>query len=150
MYLARGQKDLSVGEFRSTTHILLVKPCFARRRISLQRFRTEWKLARVIGERVFPPSIRDVSSLNDKRAGAIEPWILRRKRFSWRWNESTHPIKDHCPYLFSRDRSVPRDKARFTPMIVSKEAAHCPPIKVPESTFRTWWSLLSFFLMYYH
>ena len=51
--------------------------------------------------------------------------------------------KDHGPYLFSRDRSVPRDKARFTPMVVSKEATHCPPIspiKVPKSTIRAWWS----------
>src|ERR1700755_854492 len=41
MFWARGQKDLSVGEFRSSAHLLLVKACFARRRISLQRFRAE-------------------------------------------------------------------------------------------------------------
>src|ERR1700755_3181601 len=41
MFLARGQKDLSVGEFRSSAHLLLVKVCFALRRISLQRFRAE-------------------------------------------------------------------------------------------------------------
>src|SRR6201990_2182774 len=93
--------------------------------------------------RVFPCTISIVSLPKDKRTVAIEPWILWRKRFSCRWNESAHPIKDHCPYLFSRDRSIPRDKARFTPTIGSKEASHCPPIspiKVPESTFRAWWS----------
>src|SRR6201990_2331481 len=41
MFLARGQKDLSVGEIKSSAHLLLVKACFARRRISLQRFRAE-------------------------------------------------------------------------------------------------------------
>src|ERR1044072_3566040 len=41
MFLARGQKDFSVGEFRSSVHLRLVKVCFARRRISLQRFRSE-------------------------------------------------------------------------------------------------------------
>ena len=42
-----------------------------------------------------------------------------------------------------RDRSIPRDKARFTAMIVSKEVTHCPPIspiKVPENTFKAWWN----------
>src|ERR1700755_2710653 len=34
-------KDLSVGEFKSSAHLLLVKACFVRRRISLQRFRAE-------------------------------------------------------------------------------------------------------------
>src|ERR1700755_3110684 len=66
--------------------------------------------------RVFPFTISIVSLPEGKRTIAIEPRILRRKRFSLRWNESAHPFKDYCPYLFSRDRSVPRDKARFTPI----------------------------------
>src|SRR5678815_805174 len=38
MFLARGQKDLSVGEPRRLTHFRLMKARFARRKVSLQRF----------------------------------------------------------------------------------------------------------------
>src|SRR5678815_4242473 len=37
MFLARGQKDLSVGEPRRLAHFRLMKARFARRRVSLQR-----------------------------------------------------------------------------------------------------------------
>src|ERR1044072_2452487 len=66
--------------------------------------------------RVFPFTISIVSLPKGKRTIAIEPRILRRKRFSCRWDESAHPVKDYGPCLFGRDRSAPRDKARFTPM----------------------------------
>src|SRR5678815_4526935 len=38
MFLARGQKDLSVGEPRRSAYFCLMKVRFARRRVSLQRF----------------------------------------------------------------------------------------------------------------
>src|SRR5678815_5434630 len=41
MFLARGQKDLSVGEPRRSAHFRLMKVRFARRRVSLQRFLAE-------------------------------------------------------------------------------------------------------------
>src|SRR5678815_5755316 len=53
MFLARGQKFLSVGEPSRLSHFLLVKARLACRIIALQRFRAEWKLVRVIGEREF-------------------------------------------------------------------------------------------------
>src|SRR5678815_4817831 len=41
MFLARGQKDLSVGESSRLAHFRLMKARFARRRVSLQRFLAE-------------------------------------------------------------------------------------------------------------
>src|SRR5678816_3363082 len=41
MFLARGQKDLSVGEPRRSAHFRLMKVLFARRRVPLQRFLAE-------------------------------------------------------------------------------------------------------------
>src|SRR5678815_4116605 len=41
MFLARGQKYLSVGEPRRLAHFRLMKARFARRRVSLQRFLAE-------------------------------------------------------------------------------------------------------------
>src|SRR6201990_1190850 len=86
--------------------------------------------------RIFPLSIRDVSSLNGERASAIEPWILRRERFRRRRDEPAHPINDYSPHLIGRNQSIFRDKA-VHPRIVSIEATQSPPvspIKVPEDT----------------
>src|SRR5678815_320746 len=41
MFLARCQKDLSVGKLRRLAHFRLMKALFARRRVSLQRFLAE-------------------------------------------------------------------------------------------------------------
>src|SRR5678816_3865873 len=41
MFLARGQKDLLVGDPRRLAHFRLMKARFARRRVSLQRFLAE-------------------------------------------------------------------------------------------------------------
>src|SRR5678815_3210646 len=92
--------------------------------------------------RIFPPPIRIVSSLNGQRAITIEPWIMRRERFSRRRNKPAHPINDYSSHLIGRSRSVTRDKA-VIPIIVSVEAAQSPPIgpiKVPERTHRAGWS----------
>src|SRR5678815_618066 len=88
--------------------------------------------------RIFPHPIHTVSSLNGQRTSTIEPWILRRKRFSRRRNESAHPIDDYSSHFIGRSRSVFRVKA-VTPIVVSVEATQCPPvspIKVPEKTHR--------------
>src|SRR5678815_4258429 len=90
--------------------------------------------------RIFPLLL--FSSLNGQRTSTIEPWIMRRERFSRRRNEPVHPINDYSSYLIGRSRSVTRDKA-VIPIIVSVEATQCPPIgpiKVPEKTSRAGWS----------
>src|SRR5678815_37782 len=92
--------------------------------------------------RTFPLPIRTVSSLNGQRTSTIEPWIMRRERFSRRRNEPAHPINDYSSHLIGRSRSVTRDKA-VTPIIVSVEATQGPPIspiKVPEKTHGAGWS----------
>src|SRR5678816_4045120 len=92
--------------------------------------------------RIFPPPISAVSSLNGQRTGTIEPWIMRRERFSQRRNEPAHPINDYSSHFVVRSRGVTRGKA-VIPIIVSVEAAQSPPIdpiKVPERTHRAGWS----------
>src|SRR5678815_1934039 len=75
---------------------------------------------------------------NGQRTSTIEPWILRRKRFSRRRNEPAHPINDYSSHFIGRSRSVFRVKA-VTPIVVSVEATQCPPvspIKVKKKTHR--------------
>src|SRR6201990_355812 len=67
--LTKGQKFLSVGEPWRSAHFLFMKVRLIRRRTSLQRFRAEF-------------AISTVSLTKGKRTAVIEPWILRRKRFS--------------------------------------------------------------------
>src|SRR5678816_1818638 len=92
--------------------------------------------------RIFTPPIRTVSSLNGQRASTIEPWIMRRERFSRRRNEPAHLINDYGSHLIGRSRSVTGVKA-VIPIIVSVEATQGPPIgpiKVPEKTCKAGWS----------
>src|SRR5678816_2749051 len=91
--------------------------------------------------RIFPHPISIVSSLNGQGTSTIEPWILRRKRFSPRRNEPAHPINNYSSHFIGRIRSVLRVKA-VTSIIVSVEATQCPPIgpiKVPEKPHRARW-----------
>src|SRR6201990_1808374 len=53
IFLTRGQKFLSVGEPWTSAHFLFMNVRLVRRRTSLQRFRAELKLARVIAEGEF-------------------------------------------------------------------------------------------------
>src|SRR5678815_3860665 len=92
--------------------------------------------------RIFPPPISAVSSLNGQRTGTIEPWIMRRERFSRRRNEPAHPVNDYSSHLSGRCRSVIRVKA-VIPIILSVEAKQgttINPIKVTEKTNRAGWS----------
>src|SRR5678815_2359048 len=92
--------------------------------------------------RIFPPPISAVSSLNDQRASTVEPWIMRRERFSRRRNEPAHPINDYSSHLIGRSRSVTRVIA-VIPIIASVEVTQGPPIdpiKVPEKTHRAGWN----------
>src|SRR5678816_1366048 len=82
--------------------------------------------------RIFPPPISAVSSLNGQRTGTIEPWIMRRERFSRRRNEPAHPVNDYSSHLNGRSRSVIRVKA-VIPIIVSAEATQGPPIHPDQS-----------------
>src|SRR5678815_3913765 len=75
--------------------------------------------------RIFSFPISTVSSLNDQRTSTIEPWIMRRERFSRRRNEPAHPVNDYSSHLIGRSRSVTRDKA-VIPVIVSVEATQGP------------------------
>src|SRR5678816_551632 len=77
--------------------------------------------------RIFPPPISTVSSLNDQRASTVEPWIMRRERFSRRRNEPAHTINDYSSHLIGRSRSVTRVKA-VIPIIASVEATQGPTI----------------------
>src|SRR5678816_408955 len=52
--------------------------------------------------RIFPLPIRTVSSLNGQRTSTIEPWIMRRERFSRRRNEPAHPVNDYSSHLIGR------------------------------------------------
>src|SRR5678816_4095300 len=88
--------------------------------------------------RIFPLPIRTVFSLNGQRTSTIEPWIMRRERFSRRRNEPAHPINDYSSHLIGRNRSVTRVQT-VIPTIVSVEATQgnpIGPIKVPEKTRR--------------
>src|SRR5678815_2008574 len=53
-------------------------------------------------KRIFPLPIRTVSSLDGQRTSTIEPWIMRRERFSRRRNKPTHPINDYSSHLIGR------------------------------------------------
>src|SRR5678815_3177709 len=75
--------------------------------------------------RIFPPLISTVSSLNDQRASTIEPWIMRRERFSRRRNEPAHTINNYSSHLIGGSRSVTRVKA-VIPIIASVEATQGP------------------------
>src|SRR5678816_1956809 len=89
--------------------------------------------------RNFPPPISTVSRLNDQRASTIEPWIMRRERFSRRRNEPAHTINDYSSHLTARSRSVTRVKT-VIPIIASVETTQGLPIglmKVPKKNTHT-------------
>src|SRR5678816_2881677 len=76
--------------------------------------------------RNFPPTIRTVSSLNGQRASTIEPWIMRKERFSRRRNEPAHPMNDFSSHLIGRSRSLTRVEA-VIPIIAIVEAKQGSP-----------------------
>src|SRR5678816_2729446 len=80
--------------------------------------------------RIFPFPIRTVSSLNGQRTSTIEPWIMRRERFSRRSNEPAHPINDYSSHLIGRNRSVTRVKAVIP--IIAVSYTHLRAHETPE------------------